>query len=91
MQPRFSTKFKNHLILKNVPGRSLILLHPANKAKEELRGCIAPVTYLNGPGKGIYSKAALDKLLSLVHQALDRNEAISLILKSVNHETYRTL
>jgi hypothetical protein len=89
--PRYSKKFKNHLILKNVPGRSLILFHPANNALTELRGCIAPVTYLGGIGKGIYSKDALDKILSLVHQALDRKEEISLTIKSANHETCRTL
>ena len=89
--PRFSKKFNNHLLLKNVHGRSLILVHPANIALKELQGCIAPVTYLNGPGKGIYSKQALEKLVSFVHQALDRKEKITLIIKSVNYETYRTL
>jgi hypothetical protein len=89
--PRYSQKFKNHLILRNVSGRSLILFHPANDAQKELRGCIAPVTYLSGIGKGIYSKDALDKLLSLVHQALDRKEEILLTIKSVNYETCRTL
>lgn len=89
--PRFSKKFKNHLILKNVAGRSLILLHPANDVQKELRGCIAPVTYLGGIGKGIYSKQALDKILSLVHQALERKEAITLTIKSINYETCRTL
>lgn len=89
--PRFSKKFNNHLILKNVAGRSLILLHPANDAQKELRGCIAPVTYLGGTGKGIYSKQALDKILSLVHQALERKESILLTIKSVNYETCRTL
>jgi hypothetical protein len=89
--PRYSKKFKNHLILRNVPGRSLILFHPANNALKELRGCIAPVTYLGGIGKGIYSKDALDKILSLVHQALDRKEEINLTIKSVNYETFRTL
>lgn len=89
--PRYSQKFKNHLILKNVPGRSLILFHPANNALKELRGCIAPVTYLGGIGKGIYSKDALDKILSLVHQTLDRKEEIRLTIKSANHETFRTL
>ncbi|HET8838710.1 MAG TPA: DUF5675 family protein [Flavobacteriaceae bacterium] len=89
--PRFSTKFKNHLLVKNVPGRSLILLHPANDAQKELRGCIAPVTYLGGPGKGIYSKQALDKILSLVHQALAKKETITITIKSANYETCRTL
>lgn len=89
--PRFSEKFKNHLILRNVVGRSLILLHPANDAKKELKGCIAPVTYLGGIGKGIYSKNAFDEVLSLAHQALERKEKNVLLIKSVNYETYRTL
>ena len=44
LQKRFSPKFKWHLHLKNVPGRDLILIHPANDAKKELLGCIAPVS-----------------------------------------------
>ncbi|MFC4722236.1 DUF5675 family protein [Geojedonia litorea] len=89
--PRFSTKFSHHLLVKGVPDRSLILIHPANDALKELEGCIAPVTYLSGLGTGTQSKTALQKLLSLVHQAQERHEPISLTIKSVNHEYYRTL
>ena len=89
--PRFSKKFKHHLILKIVANRSFILLHPANDAKRDLQGCIAPVTYLSGIGKGVYSRDAMQKLLSLVYQAQDRKEKILLIIKSQNHENYRTL
>ena len=88
---RFSKKFKHHLLLKNVQGRSFILLHPANDAKRDLEGCIAPVSYLSGIGQGIYSRDAMQKLLSLVYQAQDRKEKILLIIKSQNHENYRTL
>ena len=45
IEPRFSKRFKHHLILKDVIGRSLILFHPANDALKDLDGCIAPVTY----------------------------------------------
>ena len=91
VEPRFSKRFKHHLILKEVKGRSFILFHPANDALKELQGCIAPVTYLSGVGKGIYSKNAMQKLLSLVYQAKDRKEQILLTIKSQNHEHLRTL
>ncbi|MFD2529171.1 DUF5675 family protein [Polaribacter marinaquae] len=89
--PRFSKRFQHHLILKNVKGRSYILFHPANNALKDLQGCIAPVTYLYGIGRGVYSKDALQKLLSLVYQAKDRKEKILLKIKSQNYENYRTL
>ncbi len=79
------------MILKNVRGRSFILFHPANDALRDLEGCITPVTYLSGIGKGIYSKDAMQKLLSLVYQAKDRKEKIILTIKSQNYENYRTL
>ncbi|MCB0439606.1 MAG: hypothetical protein KDD20_12775 [Mangrovimonas sp.] len=91
VEPRFSKRFKHHLILKAVKGRSFILFHPANDALKELQGCIAPVTYLSGIGKGVYSKSAMQKLLSLVYQAQDRKEHILLTIKSQNHEHCRTL
>lgn len=91
VEPRFSKRFKHHLILKAVKGRSFILFHPANDALRELQGCIAPVTYLSGIGKGVYSRDAMQKLLSLVYQAKDRKEPILLTIKSQNYEHCRTL
>lgn len=91
LEPRFSKRFKHHLILKNVKDRSYILFHPANNALKGLQGCIAPVTYLSGIGKGVYSRDAIQKLLSLVYQAKDRKETILLIIKSQNYEHCRTL
>lgn len=91
IQPRFSRKFKHHLILKNVTNRSFILIHPANDAERDLEGCIAPVTCMSGIGKGLYSRNAMQKLLSLVYQAKDRKESIFLTIKSVNYEFSRTL
>jgi hypothetical protein len=82
LKARFSENFKHHLILENVDQRSLILIHAANNASLELKGCISPVTYLNGIGKGLYSKPLLDKLLSKCYQAFDRKETIQLIIKS---------
>lgn len=91
IEPRFSKRFIHHLILKDVKGRNFILFHPANDALKELQGCIAPVTYLSDIGKGIYSKNAMQKLLSLVYQAKDRKETILLTIKSQNYEHCRTL
>lgn len=91
VEPRFSKRFQHHFILKNVKGRSFILFHPANDALKDLQGCIAPVTYLNGIGRGVYSRNAMQKLLSLVYQAKDRKEKIVLTIKSQNYENYRTL
>lgn len=88
---RYSKKFGNHLLVENVACRSLILLHPANNAKKELEGCIAPVSYLNGIGEGVYSRKAMKKLLSLVSQAEARKEMNLLTIKSVNYEHCRTL
>ena len=88
---RTSSKFKKHFILKDVTNRSLILLHPANNAKRELRGCIAPVLHLSGIGKGLYSQRALDKLRFLIDRALEKKERIFLTIKSSNYEYCRTL
>tara|TARA_R110002074_G_scaffold182943_2_gene348031 strand:+ start:1314 stop:1760 length:447 start_codon:yes stop_codon:yes gene_type:complete len=88
---RYSKRFQNHLLVKGVTNRRLILFHPANDALKELEGCIAPVTYLSGLGKGTQSRPMMQKLLSLVHQAQDRKEPILLTIKSQNHEHCRTL
>lgn len=88
---RYSKRFQNHLLIKGVTNRRLILFHPANNALEELEGCIAPVTYLSGIGKGTQSRAVMQKLMSLVYQAQDRKEQILLTIKSQNHEYCRTL
>jgi hypothetical protein len=82
LKARFSKKFRHHLVLENVDQRSLILIHAANDATLELKGCIAPVTYLTGIGKGLYSKPLLDKILSICHQAFERKEIVELIIKS---------
>ncbi len=41
-----------HLQVMNVLQRTSILIHPANDAMHELKGCIAPVSLLTGVGKG---------------------------------------
>ena len=82
LKARFSEKFKHHLQLENVPGRSLILIHPANDANKELLGCLAPVSSLTGIGKGLSSKVLFQKVVSLCYQAFERKETITLTIKS---------
>lgn len=82
LKSRYSQKFKHHLILENVKNRTLILIHPANDALKELKGCIAPVTYLSGIGKGTTSKNLLNKLVSKCYQAFDSGEIVRLIIQS---------
>ena len=78
LQKRFSPKFKWHFLLMDVPGRDLILIHPANDAKLELLGCIAPVTKHTGIGKGSASRKALEKLKALTEKAFEQNEEVIL-------------
>ena len=66
----------------NVSGRDYILIHPANEALRELKGCIAPVSFLTGAGKGIRSRMALKTLTGLVYGALDRHEQVFITIKS---------
>ena len=56
-------KFGECLQINGVKGRSGILVHVANDAQKELRGCIAPVFSLSGNGKGLYSRLALNYII----------------------------
>lgn len=84
LQKRYSKRFKKHLHIKNVPGRNLILIHPANHAQKELKGCIAPVTKHIGIGQGSSSRKALKKLTDLVFPLLDKNIQVELRITSTN-------
>ncbi|MBD8084555.1 DUF5675 family protein [Chryseobacterium caseinilyticum] len=79
---RFSKRFSWHLMLENVRGRSLILIHPANNAVEELSGCIAPVTAIAGHGKGYSSKKAFAALKFLVFPILNDSKEVTLKVTS---------
>jgi len=79
---RFSHKFQWHLQLKKVQDRDLILIHPANDALKELKGCIAPVSILSSPGKGYKSRIAFENLMLLVFPVLDQNKQVFLTIKS---------
>ena len=82
LQKRFSPKFQWHLHLKNVPGRDLILIHPANDAKMELLGCIAPVTLHTGIAKGSSSRKALEKLKAIVCKAMVNDEEVTVRIQT---------
>lgn len=80
---RYHHQRGDHLMLAHVPQRELILIHPANFALRELQGCIAPVTKCTSPGKGNYSRIALERLQSLVYPLLEAGEEVWLRISSV--------
>ncbi|MDX2190413.1 MAG: DUF5675 family protein [Bacteroidota bacterium] len=86
LQKRFVEKFQWHLWVQKVPNRQWILVHPANNAKAQLRGCIAPVTKLESPGIGSFSREAVKKLNDLIFPALDKGVEVYLKIsvKSLN-------
>lgn len=83
LEKRYSDRFKAHLQVLHVPGRKLILIHPANNALTELKGCIAPVSTLTGQGRGDASKEALRKLRTLVYAAIDKGDFVWLNIKAM--------
>ena len=82
LMKRYSENFGWHLQVMNVKNRDLILIHPANNAARELKGCIAPVSILTAEGKGSQSRIALDKIKAIVFPALDRKKQFFLTIKS---------
>lgn len=80
VEKRYSERFKRHMIIKGVPGRSLILFHPANDAIKELRGCIAPVTSFSGYGRGVGSTKAFLQLRKVVYAAIDKKDEVWLTI-----------
>ena len=83
---RWNQRFDRHLQIENVPARKHILIHPANDALHELKGCIAPVSMITGPGKGIRSRVAMDVLVHLVYGAFDRQDRVFITIKKEYHE-----
>jgi len=65
----------------NVLNREGILIHAANNAKDELLGCIAPVTSLTGEGQGTESGKALAKLKALVYCLWDMGDEVYLSIR----------
>ena len=82
LMKRYSPHFKWHLEVKDVPGRQLILIHPANDAVTELKGCIAPVCILTGIGKGNFSAIAFKKITSLLFPLIASGSDIFLTIKN---------
>lgn len=79
---RYSRKFGWHIEVVGVKDRRLILVHPANNASSELKGCIAPVTHISGAGTGTLSRNAFNKLKDMVYKALNANEVVWLTITS---------
>ena len=86
LKKRYSKRFGNHFKLIDVPNRSYILIHPANDALKELKGCIAPVSFLTGAGKGIKSRQAFESISKEILPVLEKGNKIFLFIQSVNHE-----
>lgn len=82
LKKRYSPRFGKHLIVMNVPGRSFILLHAANHALKEMRGCIAPVTNVTGAGTGEQSRKALAIVVSKTDQAFIKEQKVFLTIKA---------
>jgi len=78
---RFTSRRGWHLMVKDVPGRSGILFHPANNALRELRGCIAPVCLLSAPGVGMNSRKASERFEKLVFGNLREDENVYLTIQ----------
>ena len=80
LKKRYSDHFGWHIQVCNVPERDLILIHPANDAMNELKGCIAPVSLLTGEGKGLESRRALEKIKLIVYPVLEKGECVYLLI-----------
>jgi len=81
LEKHISDHLGNCLEVQNVPNREAILIHPANNAIKELRGCIAPVTTLDGPGLGSKSKIQVDDIVSEAYAALANHEDVFLTIR----------
>lgn len=82
LRKRYSLRFHWHFEVVGVPGRSAILLHPANDAAKELKGCIAPVLQHTGAGKGSSSRIALQRLKDRLYPGLDQGLVLQLTIKN---------
>jgi hypothetical protein len=71
-------KFGECLQVSGVKGRSGILVHVANDAQKELRGCIAPVFSLSGNGKGLYSNLALSYIIENLKNSGEKEHFIEI-------------
>jgi hypothetical protein len=78
IKSRYTSDLGEHLEVMDVPGRDSILIHPANDALTELKGCIAPVMKLQAPGRGLHSQEALNVVLKQVRVPLSEGQTVYL-------------
>ena len=71
-------KFSECMQIDKVKGRSGILMHVANDARKELRGCIAPVFSSGGNGKGQHSRLALGYIIENLMRSDDKEHFIDI-------------
>ncbi len=71
-------KFGECLQINGMKGRSGILVHVANDAQKELRGCIAPVFSLSGNGKGQHSRLALTYIIENLKNSGEKEHFIEI-------------
>ena len=79
---RWTSRWGWHFLIPHVPERDGILIHPANDALKELRGCIAPVTTCTGPGTGHGSRKALQRLMDEIRPVMQSGMPVYLIIHS---------
>ncbi|RTL47386.1 MAG: hypothetical protein EKK39_14345 [Sphingobacteriales bacterium] len=84
--PRENERLGKHIAVLDVPGRKGILLHPANDARRELQGCLAPVKSHTGPGRGILSRQAMTDLLDYLQPAFEQDEKVQLLILNVSDQ-----
>jgi len=87
---RYTPRFGWHCLVESVPGRDGILIHSFNNALKESKGCIGPVSQLEGPGIGASSRPALRKLMEVLTPAFDRNQPVYLTIQSDQHDSDST-
>ena len=88
LEQRSNPHFGWHLHLLDAAGREGILVHPANNALLELKGCIAPVTLLTHAGRGTGSRNAMERIRLVTSKAFADGEAIFLNIKKYDHENF---
>lgn len=86
LRKRYTTRFGWHCLVEDVNGRDAILIHAFNDALKESKGCIGPVTRIDGPGRGSESRWALKCLMEYLEPAFKRLEPIFLTIKKQDDE-----
>lgn len=86
IRKRYTTRFGWHCLVQEVPDRDGILIHAFNNALKESKGCIGPVTSVEGPGIGSSSRQALKNFMTIVCQSFDQRQPVFLTIKKSNNE-----